>query len=429
MNKIGLYIRQAWTLLRQNKLYSGIYIAGTALSVGLAMILIIILYIKAAPLYPEYNRDRTFVIKTIRQTTRDTLNRNTRTARANYKWVELMRDMPHLEYISGIVPAREVQVETDKLKGSVKGTQLKVDDGYWNVFDFEFISGKPFSRDDIVSASSKVIVTSSFAKKIFNSDDAVGKTVLVDGVAKRVCAVVKDVARSMSEVTVADMWIPLNLNETIFGKSWMIGSCYIFMTVRNSGDEAALAEDVKAVFDKYNSQDKEFIYSIWDDRPFKQFEISFGLDENEAGMEKFWYILLALLLIPALNLSGLISSKMNDRLPEMGIRKVFGATNGSILSQVMWENLVLTLIGGLLGLALCYMIAVTAGDWFITLFDESGKNRSGVAADKLSLEMLFNWTVFGGMLILVFVLNLISGIVPALLSLRKNIVYSLNQKH
>lgn len=45
MNKIGLYIRQAWTLLRQNKLYSGIYIAGTALSIALAMVICIVTYV------------------------------------------------------------------------------------------------------------------------------------------------------------------------------------------------------------------------------------------------------------------------------------------------------------------------------------------------------------------------------------------------
>ena len=53
-------------------------------------------------------------------------------------------------------------------------------------------------------------------------------------------------------------------------------------------------------------------------------------------------ILLVLLLVPALNLSGMIASRMESRLSEMGVRKSFGAGRGGLLSQVMWENLLLT---------------------------------------------------------------------------------------
>lgn len=49
-------------------------------------------------------------------------------------------------------------------------------------------------------------------------------------------------------------------------------------------------------------------------------------------------MLLVLLIVPSLNLSGLIASRMESRLSEMGVRKAFGASRSILLSQVMWEN-------------------------------------------------------------------------------------------
>ena len=59
---IKQYFKQAWTMMRQNKLFTSIYVAGTGLSIAFTMVLFIIYYVKFAPVYPEYNRDRTLVI-------------------------------------------------------------------------------------------------------------------------------------------------------------------------------------------------------------------------------------------------------------------------------------------------------------------------------------------------------------------------------
>ena len=53
---IKLYLKQAWALLRQNPLFSGLYIAGTGLAIAMTMIVAMIYYVKLAPVYPEVNR-------------------------------------------------------------------------------------------------------------------------------------------------------------------------------------------------------------------------------------------------------------------------------------------------------------------------------------------------------------------------------------
>ena len=96
-----------------------------------------------------------------------------------------------------------------------------------------------------------------------------------------------------------------------------------------------------------------------------------------------------------------------------------------LIGQVLWENLLLTCIGGLLGLLISYLIVLTASDWILTLFD------SYTDVEKtpfLSFEMLFNPTVFCAAFGLCVLLNLISALIPAIWALRRNIIQSLNSK-
>ena len=57
------YLKQAWALLRQNPLFSTLYIVGTGLAIGMTMIVAMIYYVKLAPVYPEENRGRTLYLE------------------------------------------------------------------------------------------------------------------------------------------------------------------------------------------------------------------------------------------------------------------------------------------------------------------------------------------------------------------------------
>ena len=134
----------------------------------------------------------------------------------------------------------------------------------------------------------------------------------------------------------------------------------------------------------------------------------------------------ALLFIPAMNLSGMISSRMDHRLCELGVRRAYGATNKILLGQVLWENLLLTCLGGLIGILLSYLIVLTASDWILNLFDDWVNDPD--KTPFLSFEMLFNPWIFSFAFVLCVLLNLISAFVPALWSLRHTIIQSLNTK-
>ena len=60
--------------MRQNKLFTSIYVAGTALAIATTMIMAIVYYVKIAPIYPEVNRNRTLFMNTGREVSRSNGN-------------------------------------------------------------------------------------------------------------------------------------------------------------------------------------------------------------------------------------------------------------------------------------------------------------------------------------------------------------------
>ena len=120
------------------------------------------------------------------------------------------------------------------------------------------------------------------------------------------------------------------------------------------------------------------------------------------------------------------ASRMKKRMEELGIRKAFGAQNRTLLLQILYENLLLTLLGGLIGLLISYGLIFMLKGWLLGNYDWDGSSLT--ASIDLSPGMLINPAIFGYTLIFCLILNLMSALVPAWRALRRPIVDALNDK-
>jgi len=138
-------------------------------------------------------------------------------------------------------------------------------------------------------------------------------------------------------------------------------------------------------------------------------------------------LMLLFLLLPAINLSGMVSNQMEARVAEMGIRKAFGAKRRVLLNEVIQENLVLTLCGGVVGylLSWLFIMVVRNSALFLSLYE---REYDPVDSVSLQFDMFFTPTLFLIAFVCCAVLNLMAALIPAWTALRKPIVESLNQK-
>ncbi len=428
-----LYFKQAWEMLKQNKLFSALYIAGTGLAIAMTMAVFVAHYIKVAPIYPETNRGNTWVLKSVTVKVKPNGSTNWKSSYTMLRdWWYPIRSA---EVVSGVYDTWDIE---DYIQPSDAAEEVKVkvkytDPAFFRVFDFAFLSGKPFTEADFNSGLYNAVIGKELAMKLFGSVDVVGKTFSLNYTDCRVAGVVRD-ASSLTLDSFGQLYLPYT-TQVGYEKSWsqqadLTGGYTTYFKVKDAAQGEALDKEVKEMVRKYNaSQDEKQLVLMGPDE-FWQSAYRRGnrpLDFGALALQ--WLGLIAVfLLVPALNLSGMISTRMESRLPEMGVSKAFGASRGRLLRQVLGENLVLTCLGGFFGLCLAWSVLVLGRNWVFSLF-ASPYDNLGVDVDTIvSADMLFSPWLFVAAFAVCVLLNVLSALLPAWRSLKKDIVYSLNQK-
>ena len=430
---IRIYLKQAWTLMRQNRLFSTIYIIGTGLSIALVMTLFIIFYVKFAPVYPEYNRNRTLVVKATKRNPKgQPQNWNINNGIAYWAVDDLLAEVPHVEAVAGSMLDiwGNNQVSATDVK-PFKAVPHYANAAFWQVFSFRFLEGRSFTKEEVEAKEKVAVLGESLARRLFATTRGVTERHFsFNGQDYRIVGVVQDVSNA-TPATAGDLWVPLSnvANIERMGQG-LLGAVCAYLLVDDADHVDAVRAGVQDAVHRYSQQDKDYEYSLMgqpDPYWLSTFRQDIAKEPDTAELAKdFLYILLALLFIPALNLGGMISSRMDSRIAELGIRKAYGATRRRLLEQVLYENLLLTLLGGLAGLLFSYLIVWTASDWILTLFDEYVLDAA--IPTSLTPEMLFSPAVFGCTLGVCLLLNVVSALVPALRALRHPIMDSLNSK-
>jgi len=430
---ILLYLKQSWNLIRQNKLYSSVYILGTGLALSLVMVLTLIYYIKLAPVYPEIHRDRTLVYKSMCLNYPKTDSR--RSSALSFQAVKnYFYPLKSVESVSAIGRTSENFLELPATQERLSVQVKQTDAAFWQVFGFRFVAGQPFTQEEFQSGIRSAVICESLAKKLFGTSQAAGQYFSLDADEYRVSGVVKDVSFA-TPVTFAQIWIPFTVFSD-YVDSWMddgmTGGFEVYMLAPSIAKIGEVKEEIHEIFHKLNAGNEEYQIELVG-QPDVYWKSTFRVYTNvpinwkELFKTQGW-LLFALLLVPAVNLAGLISSRMDKRLPELGLRKAFGASRRSLLQQLLTENLLLTSLGGMLGLIIAYFLVWRGRNWLLTVF-ESWPDKVPEGVDTfLTPAMLFNPTIILLTFAVCFVLNFFAAVFPALRGMNRDIVSSLHDK-
>ncbi|MBP3552026.1 MAG: ABC transporter permease [Bacteroidaceae bacterium] len=428
-----IYFRQAWNLVKQNKLFTSIYVIGTGLAIALTMILFIVHYIKFAPIYPEENRGRTLVIKVMEANSEK--GNNSQGCCSPYL-SKVLEGLPHLEAIS--VSAHQWGLSPKEISKSGESNSLKtivqnVNEGFWRVFTFRFLAGKPFTKADVDAKQPVAVIQEEIALQLFGTTEAVGERLTYNNQEFKVAGVVENSSVAAPD-SYAGIWIPATLSplyeDEMDNRKHLVGMFAIHLLSTSRADNDLLKQEVKEAIRKFDADNTEWKHNLWN-QP-KEHWISLYQGQAETNTKEIvldlLYLLLAIIFIPALNLSGMISSRMEQRQVEIGVRKAYGASNLAIIKQVLGENLALTVAGGIVGLLIAYLIIATCSQWILGLFDDIGLYSFAGSNPRITAEMLLNPWVIGSAFGVCLLLNVISALIPTVWALRHSIIESLHSK-
>lgn len=434
--KITQYLKQSWHEAKSKPLYTGLYITGVTLAVALTMIFANYYFIRIAPAYPEVNRSDTYYLSSCQM-----YNKAEDYQNAWYMGSILARD-----YVSKITGAECVSIKhgmkkTLKAKPEFKSDITEYinvtenDANFFKVYEFDFLAGRPFSQDEFDSKEKVAVITDIVAEKLYSDsfENIIGKSIFINDIEYRITGVVKHCSQLCTE-SYADVYCSIDYDNVREMDNHVLGPFMAVFLIKNDKQLDETKKELEIISNKIAG-----IYEGWElvlgDQPKSHIRSILQDIHSDSDEDFSWWnvirsnllIVIVLLLVPALNMSGMISGRMENRQSEIGIRKSFGATKSSLLSQLFVENMLYTLIGALLGLIISWSVLYFNIKQIIVMFDPYTLYSLSADADpEVSLGMLFSPEVFFTTLIVIFVFNSLSAIVPAWWALRQNIVNSLN---
>ena len=414
---IKQHIKQAVQLLKENRLVSCISIIGTALSIAMVMVVVLLFQIQLSGYYPEYNRDRMLYI----QGTEATSKNGTDTNRGGMS-AEVVREC----FYSLKTPEKVTAIYSEDLPISLPNKRLfkeynvkYTDDGFWSIFNFRFITGKPFEKADFLSGIHKAVITDQTARELFGTTDVLGKKIVINFINYSITGVVKEVSRAARD-SYAEAWIPYTTKDQLMSLQYadgVSGGFNVCILAKHSKDFASIRTELKQQTARYN-EGKQLYKVGFAENPISRLDIAMGSE----GFRKVDYkdfiletgsLVLFMLLVPALNLIGVTQASIQRRKSEVGLRKAFGATYSKLVSQILYENLVITLLGGALGLLFSFGLLNISKDFLL-------QNNTMINSD-----MLFQPGTFVATLFFVLLMNFLSAGIPALRIAKQPIVEAL----
>ena len=432
------YLTQAFTLLKQNRLFSMLYIVGTGLAIAMTVIVAVVYYVKLAPIYPEENRKNTLYLTHVsfKSEQESRTYQSALSYRALQEWIYPLKNVVVVSACFSY--ATDYYVQPADRSGDFRPALKLVDPAFFRIYKLQFLEGHPFAEADLVSGIHTAVISDDLARRLFGTTEGVvGRSFSMDYVNYHVCGVVRG-ASFLTRQSYAQVYVPYsiesNYKDPVASSFPYCGQFDVTFLVKDNAQAKALRAEIKDLTRRVNTQYKgQWQMELWEQPTshvlsvFKDYPADTSFSSwKVVGRLILW--VLVLLVVPSLNLNGLIASRMESRLPEMGVRKSFGASRSALLSQVMWENFFLTLVGGVLGLLVAWIMLYVGREWIFMLFDYWPMDIPEGANLYVSSEMLFAPVVFLIAFLLCLVLNLLSALWPAWMSLRKPIVYSLYEK-
>ena len=417
------YFKSAWRNMIRNKTSSFINVGG--LSIGIACVLMIVIYIQNELSYDKFHDDANRIFQV---TLKGKMGGQEFWAGNTPPPVgkALVSNFPEIESYTRFFKARDIVARYGSGNSAEKFFTEKniigVDSNFLEFFGFKMLEGDPAT---VLLKPGSVVVTADIAKKYFGNERAIGKTIVMNENKKpfTVTGVLKNIPSQSSLqfdflMTVADFPAVKQ-----FSWSWVWQQMISYVKIRDNvkTDAASLHEleakfpamvrvQAASAFRRIGKPFDEFIKDggRWDLHLLPLTDVHLGSGDigipwiSHLSNIKYIYIFgsiaVFIIILACVNFMNLSTARSAKRAREVGIRKVAGSTRSQLVKQLLAEAFLYSLISSLLAIVLVAVLI---------------KPFSNITGESINTGLAFTTSVWLALIVLTILIGLLAGSYPA----------------
>jgi len=237
-------------------------------------------------------------------------------------------------------------------------TVTPVSNGIYDIENFKVEAGRFYNESESISGAPVIVLGSSTAENVFGSVNPLGKTIRVYGRKLKVIGVLKKVGSGLGDSPDERAYVPANFVRRFQngGANGLPGAVVIkpVKTIDIGAFEAVLKQKYRAHRGlKADEPDNFFVNKLSGLTDFVDGIIS---TLNGAG----WLISAFSLLVGGFGIANIMFVSVRERTNLIGIQKSLGAKNRFILFQFLFEAVILSVLGGFIGIFLVWIVSLIA---------------------------------------------------------------------
>ena len=262
--------------------------------------------------------------------------------------------------VEHVAPVKEVRKEGRLYERELELRVVGTTPSWFNLVRRSMIAGRKLSPLDIESHAHIVVLTEYGARRLLATEEAIGAQLRIGGEYFEVVGIVKSESEQGGTIQTPDQevdaYIPLNVARASFGDVMirrtsgsreisLVELHHLIVQVRSNEDVEATWEGIKTMLERFH---KKLDYRI--DVPLAL------LRSAEATKRNFNIVLGSIagisLLVGGIGIMNIMLASVTERTREIGVRRAIGAKRRQIVTQFLIETVVLSTLGGFIGIAI-----------------------------------------------------------------------------